>query len=93
VEAAARTVEEPTGNRLREMIRRVTNAIVLDGQLHSCDLTFVDLERIQQAFLRTLQGMYHHRVDYPGFDFRGPTADPAVTPDAPARPAAGAAQR
>lgn len=70
-EAAARTVEEPSQNRLREMIRKVTNAIMLDRQLDECDLTFADLERIQSAFLRTLVSMYHHRVEYPGFDFGG----------------------
>ncbi len=69
VEAAARTVGEPSPNRLREMIRKVTNSIVLDGQLDHCDLTFADLERIQEAFLRLLVSMYHRRVDYPGFDF------------------------
>jgi membrane-associated HD superfamily phosphohydrolase len=69
VEAAARTIDEPTANRLREMIRKVTNVIVLDGELDSCDLTFSDLDRIQDAFLRCLVSMYHHRVDYPGFEF------------------------
>jgi len=69
VEAAARTIEEPSRNRLKEMIRKITNSIVLDGELDSCDLTFVDLDRIQDAFLRCLVSMYHHRVDYPGFDF------------------------
>jgi len=72
VEAAARTVGEPSPNRLGEMIRKVTNSIVLDGQLDHCELTFADLERIQDAFLRLLVSMYHRRVDYPGFDF-GPT--------------------
>ena len=51
------------------MISKITNSIVLDGQLDHCDLTFADLERIQEAFHRLLVGMYHHRVDYPGFDF------------------------
>jgi putative nucleotidyltransferase with HDIG domain len=68
-EAAARTVDEPTQNRLREMIRKVTNAIMLDRQLDECDLTFADLERIQSAFLRMLVSIYHHRVEYPGFEF------------------------
>jgi putative nucleotidyltransferase with HDIG domain len=72
VEAAARTVDEPSPNRLREAIRKVTNTIVLDGQLDSCDLTFADLERIQESFVRLLVSIYHHRVDYPGFDFRVP---------------------
>jgi hypothetical protein len=71
VEAAARTVEEPTAKRLKEMIRKVTNSIVVQGELDSCDLTFADLDRIQDAFLRCLVSMYHHRVDYPGFDFSG----------------------
>jgi putative nucleotidyltransferase with HDIG domain len=71
IEAAARTVEEPTANRLREMIRKVTNSIVVHGELDQCDLTFSDLDRIQEAFLRCLVSMYHHRVDYPGFDFSG----------------------
>jgi putative nucleotidyltransferase with HDIG domain len=85
VEAAARTVEEPTANRLREMIRQVTNAIVLDGQLDSCDLTFADLEKIQEAFLRSLVSMYHHRVDYPGFDFGRPRGDSRETEPGKAR--------
>jgi putative nucleotidyltransferase with HDIG domain len=76
VEAAARTVGEPTPNRLREMIRKVTNSIVLDGQLDHCELTFADLERMQEAFLRLLVSMYHRRVDYPGFDFGRPRSVP-----------------
>lgn len=69
IEAAARTVGDPTPNRLREVIRKVANAIVLDGQLEECDLTFADLEKIEAALLRALTSMYHHRVEYPGFDF------------------------
>jgi putative nucleotidyltransferase with HDIG domain len=74
VEAAARTLEEPTANRLKEVIRKVTTGIVLDGQLLACELTFADLDKIQAAFLRNLVSMYHHRVDYPGFEFgrKGP---------------------
>lgn len=72
VEAAARTIEDPSPNRLMEMIRKITNSIVLDDQFDECDLTFADLDRIQQAFLRLLVSMYHRRVDYPGFDFNKP---------------------
>lgn len=79
VEAAARTVDEPTPNRLRELIRKLTNSIVLDGQLDSCELTFSELERIQEALLRLLVSMYHHRVDYPGFDFRRPKREPKAS--------------
>jgi putative nucleotidyltransferase with HDIG domain len=69
VEAAARTVEEPTPHRLQDMIRKVTDSVVVDRELDQCDLTFADLDRIRDAFLRSLVSMYHHRVDYPGFEF------------------------
>jgi putative nucleotidyltransferase with HDIG domain len=69
VEAAARTIDEPTPARLSDAIHQIAGRIVLDGQLDECDLTFADLEKIEQAFHRTLVGMYHHRVDYPGFEF------------------------
>ncbi len=69
VEAAARTLQDPTPSRLREVIHRLTSSVVLDGQLDECDLTFADLEKIEQAFSRSLVSMHHHRVDYPGFDF------------------------
>jgi membrane-associated HD superfamily phosphohydrolase len=69
VEAAARAVSDPTPERLRAVIRQVTDAVVLDRQLDECDLTFADLERIQDAFLTTLLGTHHHRPQYPGFSF------------------------
>ncbi len=75
VEAAARTIEEPTPSRLKEMIHQIASRIVLDGQLDACDLTFADLDKIEEAFHRALVGMYHHRVDYPGFDFGRPKAE------------------
>jgi cyclic-di-AMP phosphodiesterase PgpH len=78
VEAAARTIDEPTASRLKDAIHQIAGRIVLDGQLDECDLTFADLEKIETAFHRALVGMYHHRVDYPGFDFgRRPGDRPA----------------
>jgi len=79
VEAAARTVDEPTSPRLHEVIRQVTQAIILDRQLDECDLTFADLERVHDALLRLLVSMHHQRIDYPGYDF-GPGRRAAGTP-------------
>ncbi|MCP3979932.1 MAG: HDIG domain-containing protein [bacterium] len=79
VEAAARTVDEPNANRLREVIRKVTNSVVLDSQFDECDLTFADLDNIGKAFHKLLVSMYHHRVDYPGFEFGKPKGKPKVT--------------
>jgi hypothetical protein len=69
VEAASRTLEEPSPARLRGVIRKIIDYIFLDGQLDECDLTLRDLEKISQSFQRVLMGIHHHRVSYPGFDF------------------------
>ncbi len=80
VEAAARTLEEPTPQRLREMMKKITNDIVLDGQLDQCDLTFADLNRILDAYVKTLVSVYHHRIEYPGYEF--PTSRERVEEEA-----------
>jgi hypothetical protein len=69
IEAAARTLEDPSPARFKGLIRKIASDVVLDGQFDECDLTFSDLEKASAAFLRTLSSIYHHRVDYPGFEF------------------------
>ena len=74
VEAAARTVTEPTDDRFRDLIRQIAGRAILDGQFDHCDLTFRDLDKITEAFVRTLGSVYHHRIDYPTFIFAGGAA-------------------
>lgn len=74
VEASSRTLTERTPGRFQALVAKIINAIFTDGQLHECDLTFRELRLIEESFVRTLSGVYHHRVDYPGFDFEEPTA-------------------
>ncbi|HEV8699932.1 MAG TPA: HDIG domain-containing protein [Candidatus Polarisedimenticolia bacterium] len=69
IEAAARTLEDPSPARFKGLIRKIVSDVILDDQLDESDLTFSDLERAEAAFLRTLSSIYHHRIDYPGFDF------------------------
>ena len=80
VEAASRTLDEPSPARLKGMIRQIIDYIFLDGQLNECDLTLRDLEKIAQSFLRVLMGIHHHRVSYPGFDFEK-QVEPVVVQD------------
>jgi putative nucleotidyltransferase with HDIG domain len=69
VEAASRTLGDPSPTRLKGLIRQIIDYIFLDGQLNECDLTLRDLEKIAQSFQRVLMGIHHQRVSYPGFDF------------------------
>ncbi len=70
VEAAARTLSEPTPGRVQSMIEQVFKKILEDGQLDECELTLKDLEKISAAFSWVITSAGHHRIDYPGFDFR-----------------------
>jgi putative nucleotidyltransferase with HDIG domain len=65
VEAAARSIQNPTPERIREVVRRIVHERLEDGQLDECDLTFRDLERISQVFTRLLVSMFHPRLEYP----------------------------
>jgi len=69
VEAAARTVDPPSPSKIQNMINRIFTDALEDKQLDESDLTFSDLDKIASAFLWVLTNMYHHRIDYPGFDF------------------------
>lgn len=69
VEAAARTLQEPTPGRIQGMIDMIIKNILEDGQLDDCELTLKDIERISAAFFWVLTNSFHGRVDYPGFEF------------------------
>ena len=65
VEAAARTLAEPTPERIREVIDSVVRQRLEQGQLRDTPLTLRQLSIVKREFARVLGGMYHGRVDYP----------------------------
>ena len=65
IEAAARTIPEPTTEKVEALIRKLVKAKLDDGQLDESDLTFNDLERICSAFSTVLTGVFHERIEYP----------------------------
>jgi len=69
VEAASRTLTEPTPGRFQVLVAKIVNAVFADGQLRECDLTFSELRLIEESFVRILCGIYHRRMEYPGFTF------------------------
>lgn len=66
VEAASRSLSDPTHKRLETLIEMIFKARIEDGQLDDTDLTFRDLNQIKETFLNMLLGIYHVRVKYPG---------------------------
>ncbi len=71
VEAASRTLDNPTPDRIQMLTSSVITRFYLDDQLSMCDLTLKDLRVISRSFNRVLTGIFHHRIDYPGMDFSG----------------------
>ena len=69
VEAAARTLQDPSPSQIRSMNRRLIQSNIQDRQFDECDVTMQDLDKILRAFERVITGMHHHRIEYPGFDF------------------------
>lgn len=65
MEAAARSLDEPTPARLQAIVKNIIQRKLNDGQLDECHLTLKELARIERAFVRILLGIYHQRIDYP----------------------------
>lgn len=65
VEAAARTLDEPTRPKIEAMVERLVDARIADGQLDESPLTFADITVIKKSFVNTLAGMFHQRLAYP----------------------------
>lgn len=65
VEAAVRSIKEPSEDKIKEMINNIVNDKLSCGQLNNCNLTIKDIEKIKKCFLTALNGIYHHRIEYP----------------------------
>lgn len=50
---------------IEQLVAKVINDRLIEGQLDECDLTLRDLEIIRRSFARLLQGVYHPRIEYP----------------------------
>ncbi|MGD0229309.1 MAG: HDIG domain-containing metalloprotein [Syntrophorhabdales bacterium] len=65
VEAASRTLEDPSPKRIETHVQTIIEQIFLDGQLDECELTLKDLHAIQKSFITILIGVFHQRIEYP----------------------------
>lgn len=70
VEAAVRSMSEPTREKMSAMIRKLVRGKMEDGQLDECTLTFRDIGNICSAYETVLQGVFHERIEYPSVDLK-----------------------
>jgi putative nucleotidyltransferase with HDIG domain len=65
VEASVRSLSSRDEPAIRAMVARIIDERMADGQFDECDLTLRDVEKIKEAFVQQLLGMYHQRIAYP----------------------------
>jgi putative nucleotidyltransferase with HDIG domain len=70
VEAASRSLPDPTPARIQGTVQKIINKVFSDGQLDECELTLKDLHEIAKSFNKTLSGIFHQRVEYPEMDLK-----------------------
>ncbi len=64
VEAASRAMSKPTRATIELVVNKVVAEKLRDGQLDESDLTFKEVSKITDAFIKALTGTLHARIDY-----------------------------
>ncbi|RMG44147.1 MAG: HDIG domain-containing protein [Candidatus Dadabacteria bacterium] len=80
IEAAARTLSEPSFDRIQGMVQKLINKVFASGQLDECELTLKDLHKIAKCYTRILTGIYHQRVQYAEPAEKGQERDQGTAP-------------
>lgn len=65
VEAAVRSLKDPTPEKIRGLIQSITKDRLLDHQFDECDISLKELKLMEMAFCETLNGIFHSRIEYP----------------------------
>jgi putative nucleotidyltransferase with HDIG domain len=65
VEAAVRSLSKPTPIKIDQIIRKIINDRLEDGQFDECDLTLKELDTVAKTLSETLHGIFHSRIEYP----------------------------
>ncbi len=65
VEAAVRTIQKPTPDKIGTLVRKIIRDKLEDGQFDESDLTLRELDQIAVSVCETLKGTFHQRIEYP----------------------------
>jgi putative nucleotidyltransferase with HDIG domain len=76
VESATRALQDPSPERVRDLVRTIVDGKIRDGQLAESPLTLREIDVIQGQFAKVIAGMYHHRLDYPATKHITESQDP-----------------
>lgn len=65
LESASRSLKNPTGPRIDDLVKQIIESRAEDGQLNESNLTFNELSTLIRVFSESLKNMLHARIEYP----------------------------
>ncbi len=65
IEAAAKSLKNPTGGDIDELIDKIVDYKIDEGQLSESALSFRELKTCVETFRTILRSIYHVRIEYP----------------------------
>lgn len=65
VEAAVRSMKQPTAEKIRNLVQSIIKGRVDEGQFDECDISIKELKKIEEVLCETLNGTFHSRIEYP----------------------------
>ncbi len=65
VEAASKSIKEPSGKAFDNLVEKIVNKQMEEGQFMNADITFKELQTIKKVLKKKLKNIYHLRIEYP----------------------------
>jgi membrane-associated HD superfamily phosphohydrolase len=64
VEAAARSIKNPTAENIDSLVEKIINSQIDDNQFANADITLKDITKVKKLYKKKLQSIHHLRVEY-----------------------------
>lgn len=64
VEAAVKSLDKPTPSKIEQLIDKIFNEKIEDGQMDDCPLSLKEIDTIKESFIKVFNGIHHKRIDY-----------------------------
>ncbi|WP_341215001.1 HDIG domain-containing metalloprotein [uncultured Wocania sp.] len=65
VEAASKSLKEPTSTKIDAFVENIINKQIEDGQFLNANITFKEIQSIKKVLKHKLANIYHLRIEYP----------------------------
>ncbi len=64
-EAASKSIKDPTALLIDDLVEKIINSQMSNGQFMNSDITFKEIQTIKKVIKKKLNNIYHLRIEYP----------------------------